>query len=206
MRTLANISQRLLISVSLVLLVLSANIQVFAGDEFPNGHGEGRRAPRISAEFPVTTGDQLSPPMVKSPIHECAAAVHVYGFVPHAKVQIFAKGQTAPIGAATPEFGFADIPLNRALKLGEEITATQTVKGQTSQHTVQAIPVTAYPAVAGGFKMPVVSEEVYQCGRIATASELVESVRLHVFEDGNHVGQADVTGNWQWVWTNPLNA
>ena len=47
--------------------------------------------PQINGEFPVDERN-LSAPIVDHPIHECALAVHVSGFVPKAKIQVFAGG------------------------------------------------------------------------------------------------------------------
>lgn len=38
--------------------------------------------PRINREFPVRDKSSLSPPSVQGPLHECAHAVFVYGFLP----------------------------------------------------------------------------------------------------------------------------
>lgn len=159
--------------------------------------------PRIHPEFPIRDGAQLSPPVVGKPIHECAKVVHVAGFVPHATVSIFAN-VNEKVGEAAPPFAFADIPLTRALKLGEKITATQTVQGLTSVHSYIPVEVTSYPA--GGLNKPEVGKDIFQCGRIVPVDKLVESVKVRVFENGAPIGEAEAAGTWQPVFVQPLQA
>src|SRR5687767_2515855 len=45
--------------------------------------------PAIHPEFPIRGRENLSPPIVSRPIHQCALAVHVTGAVPHAEVTVF---------------------------------------------------------------------------------------------------------------------
>src|SRR5712692_10604580 len=102
--------------------------------------------PQINAQFPVRESGELSPPIVAPPIHECAAAVYVYGFVPGATVRVLANG-TEVVGNAMPEVGFAEISLTRPLTLSDVITATQTVGTITSAPSYDPVPVGPYPAL-----------------------------------------------------------
>jgi hypothetical protein len=161
--------------------------------------------PRLNERFPAKEPQQLSPPIVEAPIHECATIVHVYGFIPKAKVEVYAN-TSEKVGEATPHFGFADILLTRALKLGEAIDAIQIVNGVASAHSIIPVVVTAYPLVAGGFEKPVVGADLFDCGAIAPVGHLVPSVMVHVFEDGTEVGSGPTAGDWLPVWTSPLHA
>jgi hypothetical protein len=76
--------------------------------------------PRINDRFPIR---DLSPPVVGNPVHECAEAVYVSGFVPHARVRVFAKLREVPADGEPP-FGFKVMTLNRPVKLDESLTAT----------------------------------------------------------------------------------
>src|SRR5215467_10856621 len=118
------------ISVLLPMLLIGFASGVDAQDE-----------PKINERFPIRSGNELSPPVV-SPVGECAMAVHVSGYLPHAIVRVFAH-TTDQIGIANPYFAEADIPLTRALKLGEKITATQEVLGMTSAQSPDPMVVTA---------------------------------------------------------------
>jgi len=64
---------------------------------------------RTSTKVPIRSGKELSPPIV-SPVGECAKAVHVSGFIPHAIVRVFVNG--TPAGAANPYFAEANIAVS----------------------------------------------------------------------------------------------
>lgn len=158
--------------------------------------------PRINDDFPIREGRELSPPIVYDPIHECAQVVYVFSFVPHATVTVYAN-MTEQVGQAAPHFAFADIPLTRPLKLGEKITATQTIVSQASAHTVQPVEVTAYPPE--GLGKPVVGNDIYECGVIVPVDKLSPSVTVKAFEDVTEVGSAVTPDPWVPVWTQPLH-
>jgi hypothetical protein len=130
-------------------------------------------------------------------------AVYVYSFIPHARVEVFAGGAEL-IGKAEPVVGFANIPLTRPLKVGEKITATQTVDGVTSVQSYVPVEVTAYPP--GGLNKPVVAKDLYECGRIAPVDKLVPSVQVLVFGDGSKIGESAAPQPWEPVWTDSLKA
>lgn len=46
--------------------------------------------PTINDEFPIS--DTLSPPHISEPVYECAEAVHLSAFIPHATVRVYANG------------------------------------------------------------------------------------------------------------------
>ena len=157
-------------------------------------------------QFPVDVGRQLSPPIVHKPIHECAEAVHVTGFIPHAVVRVYANG-TELIGEAIPPYGFTEPPirLTRPLKLGEKVTATQTVGPNTSSHSTHPVTVDRHPTVGGGLKKPTVHQVLYDCGHVVPVDNLVESVRVRVFEGGSTLlASTPAAGPWHAVWTPEL--
>jgi hypothetical protein len=65
--------------------------------------------PRINREFPVNERNLPAP--IVDPVHECALAVHVSGFIPKATVTVFAGG--VPVGSDTPFVSYGDIKLTR---------------------------------------------------------------------------------------------
>lgn len=164
-----------------------------------------RLEPRINRDFPLNEEGQLSPPVVSQPIHECAQAVHVSGFISHATVQVFANGSEL-IGTAVPHVGFADISLTRALNLGDKITATQSVTGTTSMQSYDPVIVSPYPAMPDGLNKPEVGADLYACGIIVPVGKLVESVTVHIFANGVEIGTASAPNNWQPVFTKSLVA
>lgn len=169
------------------------------------GNGDEETGPKIHKEFPIKDPKNLSPPMVKSPIHECAEAVHIYSFIPHAKVEVYAN-QTEKIGEATPDLAFVDIQTSRPLKVGDKITATQTVNNIVSDHTIIPVVVKKWPDMPDGFNKPDVGDDLYECGVIVPVGNLVPSVKVHILEDNIDIGKADAPEEWKAVWTQPLHA
>ena len=132
--------------------------------------------PRINDTYPVNRED-LSAPIVDAPIHDCARVVHVSGFIPHALVRVYANGNEV-IASENPYFGFADIPLNRALNLGDKITAVQIVGALASAQSPDPVVVGPYPAL----NKPVVQPDLYACGRIVDVDQLVPSTHVTVHD------------------------
>lgn len=158
--------------------------------------------PRINDKFPIR--EALSPPTIAKPVPECSEAVYVSGFVPHATVKVFAN-LVELLAQVTPEFGFAEITLNRRVKLGESLSATQTVGAQTSPHS-PAVIVSALLESAVKNTKPIVGKDLYQCGIVVPVDKLVPGVRVHVTENAVEIANTPVAATWHPVITNPLNA
>jgi hypothetical protein len=110
------------------------------------------------------------------------------------------------VGEDTPDFGFGGIRLKRPLMLGESITATQTVQNNTSAHSIQPVVVSDYPPVQPELPKPIVGKDIFECGRIVPVGELMQSVIVHVFEEGNEIGTTPTPDTWCPVFTTPLDA
>jgi hypothetical protein len=165
--------------------------------------------PRPNEKAPIKNEGQLSPPIVGKPIYECAHAVYVDGFVPHAVVTVYANGVEV-VGKAQPYFGHADIGTTRALVPGDVITATQTAFGFTSKQSYVGVTVGHQPKTLG---TPAVGPEIYACGQIVWVSGLTPSTRVEVYQaptqpvamtPGYLIGNANCTGAWVPVLTSPL--
>lgn len=156
--------------------------------------------PNINPEFPVDERS-ISPPSVGKPIHECARAVYVENFIGKALVRVFADG--VEVGKGTSKLGYGDISLTRPLRLRESITATQTVRSVTSGPS-DPVSVEKYPKLT----TPVVTKDVYACGRIVRVENLVASTHVEVRDldaPGTPViGTAENTGTVASVFTSPL--
>jgi hypothetical protein len=141
--------------------------------------------PRINKRFPIR--ENLAPPIIERPVPQCAQAVRVSGFIPHATVRVYANVNEL-LAEEQPPFGFAEMTLKRAVQVGDTLSATQTVDGQTSQHSVQPAPVT--PTLSNDVKAtkPDVGDDLYECGVIVPVGNLVAGVRVHVLEDDVEVG------------------
>src|SRR5215469_545074 len=174
---------------ALILLLLAMLSTPSLGDE-----------PQINGEFPVDERN-LSAPIVDLPIRECALAVHVSGFVPKAKIQVFAGSEE--VGSDTPFVSYGDIKLTRPLVLKEIITAKQTV-GAVSSAASDPVTVENYPKLT----TPVVGPVIYACGIGVPVSNLVASTHLDVSDisaPGSPViGTGETTGPWNPVRTSRL--
>lgn len=159
--------------------------------------------PSINEHFPVDSRSNVSPPIVVPPLHECARAVRVSGFVPKATVRVFANGSEL-VGTDNPKHGSADIQLTRALVLGDVITATQTIGLVPSDRSYDPVTVIPYPTIT----TPVVVPDIWGCGRVVPVSNLVASAHVEVTDlDGPPpplLGTGETTGDWDPVVTTKL--
>ena len=157
--------------------------------------------PKINDKFPIQSGNELSPPLV-SPVGGCAKAVHVSGYLPHAIVKVFAH-VTEQIGIANPHDAETDVPLTRALNVGEKITATQEALGKTSAQSPDPMVVSAYPP---NLNKPVVVMPIYACGQIVPVDHLNPGTHVTVFQVGvaAPIGEGDATQAWQPIFTSAL--
>jgi hypothetical protein len=159
--------------------------------------------PTINKQFPIESGNELSPPQV-SQVSGCAKAVHVSGYLPHAIVKVFAH-VTEQVGIANPHDAETDVPLTRALNVGEKITATQEALGKTSSQSPDPMVVSAYPPT---LNKPEVVMPIYACGQIVPVSNLNPGTHVTVFQVGvaAPIGEGDATQAWQPIFTTPLVA
>jgi hypothetical protein len=199
MKTLVILFQKLSLPLCLCAIVVTAS------------HANAQTStntPRINDRFPLTNSNELSPPLVGSPIHECAQAVIVSGFVPFATLRVYAGGThlvghldnawLGPLGEG------AVVQLTRPLVRNEKITATQTVGNLTSVHSYVPVLVTAYDVTT--LPMPVVSHTIYDCGRIVPVNQLEPSAYVTVFDAGNPIGHDETTGTFDPIFISPLVA
>jgi len=158
------------------------------------------RGPNINDRFPIKEPNSLSPPIV-GPIGECAQAVHVSGFLPHALVRVQVNGVQE--ASAQPYFAEADINLPHPLVLNDKVTATQEVLGITSAPSVAHSVASAYPAL----NKPVVGPDLFSCGQIVPVNMLNPGTGVDVFRNGTPpaIGHANATEVWEPIFTQSLN-
>ena len=160
------------------------------------------REPVINKRFPIE--ENLSPPIVRDPVPECSEAVHVFGFIPGALVQVYAGGSEL-LAEDAPPFGFAGMLLSRKVTVGESISATQTVGNQTSVHSIHPVVVSPLDGGAVASKKPDVGDDLYECGIVVPVGNLVPGVRVKAREDGTEVGSGAVATEHHNVITQPLH-
>lgn len=161
------------------------------------------KSPDINDDFPIK--ESLSPPIISSPVYECAEAVYVTGFVPYATVRVFAN-VTDLLAEEIPPFGFAEIKLNRPVIRGESLTATQTVNNFTSLHSLQPVVVSRLPEGIVESTKPEVGKQLFECGVVVPVGNLIPGLRVHVTENGQEIGNEPVAQPWHPTFTKPLHA
>jgi hypothetical protein len=148
--------------------------------------------------------EALSRPALESPLYECATAVTVSGFVPGAKIEIFANGSVS-IGQ-----GISDSPegerfsVNPPLTAGQKITATQTFNGVMSQPSNEVVVESYFDSHPEGLPKPTLDTPIHDCGGAIGVRNLVSGGLLEVFVDNNLVGSVNGCGSGQWLFVSPL--
>jgi len=163
----------------------------------------------IDPNYPIREQGNLSPPHIEG-ANECSTHVYVDSFVPHATIKVYLNTMAPPKligGPIAPHFGFAAIPLTQPLKVGDNVTATQTVNGVTSGPSVPMI-VGAMPA---HLPQPNIPPKIYACGRVVPVYGLVPGVTVEVRDKttGMTIGTGSTPNDWGSDWvpvltTSPL--
>ena len=96
-------------------------------------------------------------------------------------MRIYLNGGTI-IGSATPHFAFEAIPLTQPLKVGDKLTATQSVNGLVS---VPSFPATIVGSLPATLPIPVVDKHIYACGHIVPVGNLLPGVTVSVNDQSN---------------------
>ena len=162
-----------------------------------------REVPRQRLELGENP-ELLSPPYVATP-YQCASAVTVYGFVPHATIDVEVEG----VVVVTQPVGFPE-PVGATLALPAPLVAGQIVRVRQEFGGVQSdwsVPVTTidhtaeYPA---GPPRPVISPApVYECGIRTGVGNLLAGGNVWITADSVEVGRIDGCAPQQGVNVNP---
>ncbi len=145
------------------------------------------------------TSDQLSPPLVEGPLHECARTLLVRA-IPGAQVEVRAAGQVVG-GPVVPWLD--QVKLSQALKAGQGVDARQKYHGQWSRFTPVGVVVKEAPKPAPEV---VVDDRVYDCGRVVNVRDAIPGATVTVLQDGVEIGQRQVPRANDWVVTTPMSA
>lgn len=122
--------------------------------------------------------NNLSPPIVQTPLYACTNGVVVQGFIPDATVEIFVNGTSVGGNVSDAPSG-QSFAISATLAVGDSVTATQTFDGRTSDLS-QAVMVTShtddYPE---GLPKPRISAvPLYECGITSGARDVVPGAKL----------------------------
>ncbi|MFC8191236.1 hypothetical protein ACFUMH_06170 [Cellulomonas sp. NPDC057328] len=150
----------------------------------------------------------LSPPWLAGPLYRCATAVTVWGFLPHAVLDVEVDGAVVVAGHAAgfPEPQGERVPVP-ALEDGQEVRVRQHADGRTSDwspalrvrdHTVD------FPA--GPPRPQVNPAPVWRCGSRTGVGNLLGGANVWITADGTEVGRVDGCSPQQGVDVNPFYA
>ena len=159
----------------------------------------------------------LSAPYIV-PTGECSLRVKIDSFIPGATIHVYLTatkaGPVSPkklIGGPTalPVDGMT-VHLTQALKAFDQLEATQTFLGVTS---ALSPPMTAGPMLSPLPEPTIDGKNIYACGVIAPAYNLVSGVTIKIFDKtagGTTIGTDMTPDNWGSTWdpvlTSPLDA
>lgn len=135
----------------------------------------------------------LSPPVLQSPLYQCAVSVTVLAYQPTADIDVDVDGTvtTAPGGFPFPNG--VTIPLPAALVAGQKVKARQRVGGLTSPWTAAIVVGDHTKDFPAGPPRPQVNPApVYRCGVRTGVGNLLPGGHVWITADGATVG--DVNG------------
>ncbi|HEU4512481.1 MAG TPA: hypothetical protein VFR87_05205 [Nocardioidaceae bacterium] len=148
----------------------------------------------------------LSPPWLEQPLYQCATAVTVHGFVPHADLDVEVDGSvvlSAPAGF--PEPHGATLALPAALVTGQTLRARQRSGGISSAWSPSVVVrdhTAEYPA--GPPRPRVEPAPVLQCGSRTGVANLLTGGNVWITADSAEVGRVDGCASRQGVNVNPF--
>lgn len=136
----------------------------------------------------------LSPPWLGEPLYQCATAVTVFGFVPHADLEIEVDGSvTVSATAGFPEPVGETLPLPSPLVAGQAVRVRQRSPG--GPISAWSDPILArdhqadYPA--GPPRPQINPSPVFQCGSRTGVSNLLGGGNVWITADGAEVGRVN---------------
>lgn len=148
----------------------------------------------------------LSTPWLAGPLYQCATAVTVWGFVPHATLDIEVNGAVVTsVVAGFPEPQGARVTLPNPLVVGQQMRVRQHSGGLTSgwspalvvrDHTAD------YPA--GPPRPQINPAPVWTCGSRTGVGNLLGGANVWITADGAEVGRVNGCGQQQGMNVNPF--
>ena len=132
----------------------------------------------------------VSPPILQYPIYACASTVIVKGFIPGARIDVFADGNPAPIGSMQSWLSNGQmISVSVPVTVGHNITARQTFDGATSGPS-NVVPVTSHTAdYPTGLPTPRLAPiPCLECGRAVGIVDVVPGAWVRIFMEKARAG------------------
>lgn len=135
----------------------------------------------------------LSPPVVREPLYQCATAVTVLAFVPHAKLEVQVDGSpVASVVAGFPQPDGATLALPNELVAGQKVRARQKTATATSGWSAVVVVrdhTQDYPA--GPPRPQVNPAPVFRCGVRTGVGNLLVGGNVWITADAVEVGRVN---------------
>lgn len=138
----------------------------------------------ISCPPPVSYVDFISPPDIYSPIHNGTEIVAYKDATAGYRLKVYANGSEFLGEEKVTPWGWGPVKVNRALKVGDKITATQSNNGDTGHPTWPADTITVgnvpTEKLFGKEKLypPKMVGPIYDCQNAARVESLIEGVAV----------------------------
>ena len=132
----------------------------------------------------------LSAPILQYPIYACASSVVVEGFVPGAKLDVFADGNPAPIGSVQTWLSNGQlITVSVTFTAGQKITAKQTFDGATSAASNEVTVTSHTEDYPNGLPTPRISPTpCFDCGRAVGIRDAIPGSWVKIFMEKARAG------------------
>jgi outer membrane protein assembly factor BamB len=131
----------------------------------------------------------LSAPIVRQPIYACASSVVVEGFVPGAKIEVFADGNPTPIGGAQSWLSSQLITVATPFVVGQWITARQTFDSATSGPSNQVTVTSHLEDFPSGLPTPRISPTpCHDCGRSLGIADAIPGSWVRIYMERPRAG------------------
>lgn len=147
----------------------------------------------------------LSPPWLAEPLYQCASAVTVLGFVPHADIDVEVAGAVVvsrTVGFPEPEG--ATLVLPAALVAGQSVRVRQrTATGQSAWSAASTVRDHTKDYPAGPPRPEINPSPLYKCGARTGVGNLLAGGNVWITADGAEVGRVDGCAPHQGVDVSP---
>ena len=131
----------------------------------------------------------LSAPIVRHPIYACASSVVVEGFIPGAKIDVFADGNPTPIGSAQSWLSSQLVTVGAPFSVGQKITARQTFDGATSGPSNQVTVTSHLDDYPAGLPTPrIAPTQCHDCGRSLGIADAIPGSWVNVYMEKPRAG------------------
>jgi hypothetical protein len=147
----------------------------------------------------------ISPPYLQEPLYQCASAVTVRGFIPHAKIDIEVDGSIViSQTAGFPEPSGQSFDLPSELVAGQVVRARQQAGSATSAWSASVTVrdhIQDYPA--GPPRPQINPAPVHECGARTGVANLLVGCKVWITADGTEVGSVKGAKEHQGVNVSP---